>query len=336
MMDTRICTKCKIEKSLDEFHVNKRVVCDGHTSVCKQCKSLVSKKAYKNDPHPDFINSPPPLDAKQKCIDCGKVKSLYNDFHSNKRNKNGHFNLCKECRAKHKQKYMRNNIEKIAASNHEYAKTHKAEIYQRQKEYKSKNKVALAERDRLYRIRTKVHKAEYSHEYGIANREACSARANRWKRNNKEKVAAISRRYAKNHPDRIVKYRKKHYYKNRVRIRAKRSKYHRDHPWVGAANTCKRRHAEKLRTPTYADLDKIKMVYRTAHIMSSITGIKYHVDHDHPLRGKKISGFHIETNLMVVTASENMAKRNYFTPKFIRINCPFIKYSPGEEIYQLP
>jgi len=321
MMDTKICTKCKTEKSLDEFHVSKKVVCDGRAAVCKKCKLLASKQAYKNEPHPDFANSPPPLDAKQKCIDCGEVKSLYNDFHSNKRNKSGHFYSCKECRAKYKQKYMCENAEKIAASNHEYAKTHKVEIYQRQKEYKSKNKEVLTERDRLYRIRTKGHRAKYNHEYNNNHRAEGYARAMRWRIANVQRYIDNSRIYA---------------LKNRDFINARRRRRHAEKPWVANEYSATRRNDKRMRTPSYADIDAIRIKYRMAAIMTKITGTVYHVDHHHPLSGVKISGLHIESNLKVITAHENHVKRNKFIPHFVKINCSFIKYKSGEKIYKLP
>jgi len=37
-------------------------------------------------------------------------------------------------------------------------------------------------------------------------------------------------------------------------------------------------------------------------------GEKWHVDHVLPLRGKKISGLHVHTNLQLLPGAENIAK----------------------------
>lgn len=38
------CSKCKIEKSLEEFHKNKKMK-DGHSYVCKECTKIENDKA---------------------------------------------------------------------------------------------------------------------------------------------------------------------------------------------------------------------------------------------------------------------------------------------------
>jgi hypothetical protein len=60
--------------------------------------------------------------------------------------------------------------------------------------------------------------------------------------------------------------------------------------------------------PDWADKEKIKEIYLEAAKKSAETGIKHHVDHIIPLRGKNVCGLHVHTNLRVITAIENLQK----------------------------
>lgn len=60
-----------------------------------------------------------------------------------------------------------------------------------------------------------------------------------------------------------------------------------------------------LRTPIWADLEKIKSIYN-----SCPTGMT--VDHIVPLQGVNVSGLHVHNNLQYLTAAENSAKNNRF------------------------
>lgn len=76
-----------------------------------------------------------------------------------------------------------------------------------------------------------------------------------------------------------------------------------------------KRRCEKLkRTPPWADLHKIRLVYEEARRITKQTGIKHCVDHVIPLQGKLVCGLHVHHNLRVITSHDNSRKRNKFTP----------------------
>ena len=69
------------------------------------------------------------------------------------------------------------------------------------------------------------------------------------------------------------------------------------------ARNAYRRAAKTQATPSWADLDKIKQIYKTCPEGS-------HVDHEYPLISDWVCGLHVHQNLQHLTAEENMRKGN--------------------------
>lgn len=100
-------------------------------------------------------------------------------------------------------------------------------------------------------------------------------------------------------------------YHERQRFAVK--KYELKNPGLRAAKSAQRRARSKSATPVWANKEKIQSIYAIAKWLSAVVpNTKYHVDHVIPLRGKFVSGLHVETNLSIIKASENMQKHNRF------------------------
>jgi len=86
-----------------------------------------------------------------------------------------------------------------------------------------------------------------------------------------------------------------------------------DNPGYVNFNNKLRAETKNCRTPAWADLDAIRAIYEEASILNKEHGPRsYHVDHIIPLQGKTVSGLHVENNLQILKASDNLAKSNKY------------------------
>jgi hypothetical protein len=67
-------------------------------------------------------------------------------------------------------------------------------------------------------------------------------------------------------------------------------------------------------TPTWANNDIISSMYHLAAIYSEALGEKFHVDHIVPLQSKLVCGLHVEHNLQIIPAKDNLSKHNRHWP----------------------
>ena len=121
--------------------------------------------------------------------------------------------------------------------------------------------------------------------------------AKAWYKDNKERSKANARAWQGRNPNKVQANTKAYREKNRR---------------IAYASTGAHRASKVGVVPTWANTEAMREIYAEAHDLRKSTNINYHVDHIVPLQGEKICGLHVENNLQILTASENISKGNKF------------------------
>ena len=149
------------------------------------------------------------------------------------------------------------------------------------------------------------------------NKEQIRRVSDEWYYKNQQDVAEKrkSRRRNPETRDQVLAVDAKSREKNRESKReCLRSHYAKNKAWY-LAKSSKRRAALLRRTPPWANDQLITAFYLEAKRLEELTGIQFHVDHIIPLQGELVSGLHVETNLQLLPAHENIGKSNSFDPQ---------------------
>lgn len=149
---------------------------------------------------------------------------------------------------------------------------------------------------------------ERSRKYARENAEKHRTRVAEWRRRNPEKVRTIRKAHYQKSRELFAQWRES----NREKVRKYCRDYARRYPERAAAKEAFRRAFIMQRTPKWADRKEIERVYERARAATELTGVAYHVDHEIPLRGRKVCGLHVAANLRVIPASDNHIKSNRF------------------------
>jgi hypothetical protein len=142
-----------------------------------------------------------------------------------------------------------------------------------------------------YRSNCKICKNEKRKEHYQANKEQYKILNHVWRENNDR--TEYHAKYRKENKEKI-----KQYFVNSRHLSAK--------------NRSIRRARLLQRTPNWlnkTDLFEIECIYKYCGALRSV-GLKYEVDHIIPLAGKKVSGFHVPSNLQVIPMVDNRQKAN--------------------------
>ena len=112
--------------------------------------------------------------------------------------------------------------------------------------------------------------------------------------------------------DFMTKFRTEHIDVARARVRVCQPAYQRANRAKYAAHSARHYADKDQRTPVWADRKKIEDFYKIRDAAVELFEESFHVDHIIPLRGKRVSGLHVHTNLQVLRGIENLRKTNSF------------------------
>lgn len=101
----------------------------------------------------------------------------------------------------------------------------------------------------------------------------------------------------------------KYWWANREHSLQVKAVYRQKAKALRAEHQARRRARSKQATPSWADKSKIKEIYDLAREFRDF-GLDVHVDHILPLKGERVSGLHVEHNLRLCLAINNLRKKN--------------------------
>ena len=202
---------------------------------------------------------------------------------------------CAECQLHHQAHYYASNPERYRAKSRQWAAANPSKVRAKHARYRDAN---LEKCKEACRASAKRHYQNNQQKCRDANRE--------WSAKNKENMRRYSREWAKRNPINARSWREKNIERRREIAREWCKKNR------GKANYTVALYRARLHraTPAWADIAKIKEIYREARMLTERTGEQHHVDHIYPLKSRQICGLHVHQNLRIIPARDNIRKSN--------------------------
>lgn len=264
----------------------------------------------------------------RECSKCTMYKP-WSAFNAQKAGLNGRAACCKECQSE-RAKAARDSIHKVkrVTFKDEGGKvctschTYKPWSSFAKDAYTTDKHTAACKDCRLTKFR----------EWKAANPEKMKAAIDNWVTNNIEYVRECARNYAAAKRERIGREAwaaevlawnkanqgklsamyKRNYAKNRSAIREKQRLDRINRPCAFRVYDAQARFRRTKGKVGWANKDAIQAIYDFARYLTDLTGFQHHVDHVVPLVHPLVQGLHVEHNLRVIPAQDNLEKGNTF------------------------
>lgn len=272
---TKICSKCKKEKPLSEFHKDPRGK-DGYRSTCKECRSYKERD-----------------DIKTKiCSKCKKEKPL-SEFHKDRYSKDGHNAKCKECRSIRKTPKPQTVTITIDGKEYQAKKcsrcnqTKPLEMFPRGAGLGGRHSWCKQCRSE-YHMENRERDNERSRRYIQEHKERMNEVRRAWIENNKEYYQEIRRKWREKNRDKLRKYLRARYLANKERHRMLMTKWYKEN-WDRFQNMKRavfhRRRTMETSLPNTLTADEIGEIKEHFGNACSLTGRTddIHLDHFIPL-----------------------------------------------------
>jgi 5-methylcytosine-specific restriction endonuclease McrA len=198
------------------------------------------------------------------------------------------------------------------AQNKAYYEANKERIAARYKAYYEANKERIAARYKAHYQANKEKIKAYNKAHYEANKEKAIVTKKAYYEANKEEMKAYQAAYRKANKEKKKAYNKAHYEANKEKVAA----YNKANGPRRNATEAKRKALKIKNLPTQVrdcpiEKKRLYITYKLCALFTKATGVKHHVDHMWPLSD---GGPHWSGNLQIITAEENLSKKDKVDP----------------------